>query len=187
MKKPFLFAATIALALPLAPVHPVLAQSAMASSSAQAAALESPAAFASTSSSAADIVAVAESNATRSSAGDDATFRALGEKIGIEKIVKDLLAVLLADSRIKNSFKDVDMERLSLKLQEQICMLAGGPCKYTGKDMTLIHEDLKITNAQFNALAEDLQTAMDRQGVPPQAQNKLVAKMAPMQRQIVTR
>ena len=41
--------------------------------------------------------------------------------------------------------------------------------------------------AQFNALAEDLQVAMERTGVPPRFQNKLMARLAPMQRDIVTK
>lgn len=36
------------------------------------------------------------------------------------------------------------------------------------------------TTAQFNALAEDLQFAMDSANVPFRAQNKLLAKLAPM-------
>jgi len=162
MKNPFPFAAAIATALSLMAANPVLAQSAaVPASSAPAQAV--------------------------TSADGDATFRGLGGKDGIEKIVKDLLPILLADARIKNSFKEVDMERLSVKLQEQFCVLAGGPCKYTGKDMKIIHEDLKITNAQFNALAEDLQVAMDKHGIAARAQNKLIAKLAPMQREVVTR
>lgn len=114
-------------------------------------------------------------------------YQALGGKEGIRKIVDDFLPIVLEDPRIKESFKDSDMERLSNMLQEQFCQLSGGPCKYSGKDMKTIHEDLKITNAQFNALAEDLQIAMERNGVPTRTQNKLLARLAPMQRQIVTR
>jgi hemoglobin len=174
MRKPFPFASAIAIALSLLATQ-VRAQSALAPANSSAT-RSAPVAS-----------ALSLANPTVTNVDGDATFRALGERSGIEKIVKDLLSILLADNRIKNSFKDVDMERLSLKLQEQICVLSGGPCKYTGKDMKLIHEDLKITNAQFNALAEDLQVAMDRQGVAPRAQNKLIAKLAPMQREVVTR
>jgi hemoglobin len=177
MKKPFEFAAVTALLVGLMAATSVLAQSISVS----------PSSSAHASTSVPVSGALARSDATVTSVDGDATFRALGEKNGIEKIVKELLPILLADSRIRQSFKDVDMERLSAKLQEQFCVLAGGPCKYSGKDMKLIHEDLKITNAQFNALAEDLQVAMDRQGVAPRAQNKLIGKLAPMQREVVTR
>jgi hemoglobin len=53
--------------------------------------------------------------------------------------------------------------------------------------MTSVHIDMQITNAMFNALVEDLQVAMDERKVPFSMQNKLLHKLAPMQRQIVTR
>ena len=120
-------------------------------------------------------------------APDDATFRGLGGKPGIKKIVDTLIPLVLADPRIKESFTDTDMVNLAMRLEEQFCALSGGPCVYKGKDMVEIHDGLNITRAQFNALAEDLQIAMERVGVPSRYQNKLVAKLAPMQRGIVTK
>lgn len=130
---------------------------------------------------------VAAQNAGAPAAQNDAIFQDLGGKPGIAKIVATFLPLVLADARIKDSFKETDIERLAVLLEEQFCELSGGPCKYSGKDMATIHEDLKITNAQFNALAEDLQFAMEKLGIPSRAQNKLVAKLAPMQRAIVTK
>jgi hemoglobin len=118
---------------------------------------------------------------------DDATYQGLGAKPGIKKIVDTLLPIVLADPRIKDSFQDIDMKNLALRLEEQFCALSGGPCVYQGKDMVTIHDGLNITNAQFNALAEDLQIAMERNGVPTRFANKLMARLAPMQRGIVTK
>ncbi|HAT33410.1 MAG TPA: group 1 truncated hemoglobin [Janthinobacterium sp.] len=122
---------------------------------------------------------------------EDSTFHALGGKKGIAAIVHTLIPLIQADARIKESFADSDMVQLAQRLAEQLCEFSGGPCTYTGKhpgrDMESVHIDLKITNAQFNALAEDLQLAMERQDVPAAAQNRLMAKLAPMQRAIVTR
>ena len=117
----------------------------------------------------------------------DANFQGLGGKPGIKQIVDTLIPLVLADPRIKESFTDIDMKKLALRLEEQFCVLSGGPCTYQGKDMTEIHDGLNITNAQFNALAEDLQLAMERNGVPARFQNKLIAKLAPMQRAMVTK
>jgi hemoglobin len=117
----------------------------------------------------------------------DATFQGLGGKPGIKKIVAALIPLELSDPRIKDSFADIDMKKIGLGLEDQFCELTGGPCHYTGKDMVEIHDGLNITNAQFNALVEDLQTAMDSVGVPTRFQNKLLAKLAPMQRDVVTK
>ncbi|MDR7047747.1 hemoglobin [Duganella sp. 3397] len=131
---------------------------------------------------------------------DDTVYQGLGGKQGIKNIVETFIPLVLADPRIKDNFADFDMEQLNVRLQEQICEFAGGPCRYTGKyrdktmdgvgtvrDMTTVHQDLKITNAMFNALTEDLQIAMERHNVPNSVANKLVAKLAPMQRAIVTK
>ena len=117
----------------------------------------------------------------------DAVFQQFGGKAGIDKILADFLPLLLADERIKDTFKDADMDRLGNLLAEQFCQLTGGPCTYSGKDMREAHKDMQLNNAQFNALAEDLQLAMEKNGVPSSAQNKLIAKLAPMQRTVVTR
>jgi hemoglobin len=121
------------------------------------------------------------------SAADDAVYRGLGGKAGIKKIVDDFIPLVLADARIKDSFSDSDMKHVGMRLEEQFCALSGGPCTYAGEPMKESHGGLKITNAQFNALTEDLQIAMENNGVAPSVANKLVAKLAPMQREIVTK
>ena len=47
------------------------------------------------------------------------------------------------------------------------------------------HSGVDITVADFNALVEVLQQSMDAQGIPFGAQNRLLAKLAPMHREIV--
>lgn len=131
---------------------------------------------------------------------DDSTYQGLGGKEGIKKIVDTFITLVLADPRIKDNFTDFDIPQLNVRLQEQFCEFAGGPCKYSGKyrdktmdgvgtvrDMKTVHQDLKITNAMFNALTEDLQIAMEQHNVPSSVALKLVAKLAPMQRDIVTK
>ena len=120
-------------------------------------------------------------------AADDALFVALGGKAGIHRIVDGLLPLVLADKRINETFDGIDMKKLGLRLEEQFCVVAGGPCEYTGKNMAESHDGMNVTNAQFNALVEDLQVAMDKAGVASRVQNKLLARLAPMQRTIVTK
>ena len=120
-------------------------------------------------------------------AADDSLYNDLGGSAGIRRVVADLVPALQADTRINATFDGVDMERLAAKLEEQFCDVSGGPCKYSGKDMTTIHEDLKVNRAQFNALVEDLQEAMRRNDVPSRTQNRLLARLAPMHREVVTK
>lgn len=120
-------------------------------------------------------------------AADDSLYNELGGSAGIRRVVADLVPALQADARINATFDGVDMERLAAKLEEQFCEVSGGPCKYSGKDMKTIHEDLKVSRAQLNALVEDLQAAMRRNDVPSRTQNRLLARLAPMHREVVTK
>ena len=119
--------------------------------------------------------------------GSDAVYQDFGGKAGINKIVDDFLVVWLADPRISKSLDDADVERLGLMLKEQFAQLTGGPVVYSGRSMKEAHDGMGLRNADFNALAEDLQVSMDKNGVPNRAQNKLLAKLAPMEKQIVTK
>jgi hemoglobin len=53
--------------------------------------------------------------------------------------------------------------------------------------MKTIHADLAINRAQFNALVENLQDAMAKNDVPSREQNRLLARLAPMHREVVTK
>ncbi len=130
---------------------------------------------------------VSDANAGATPIRGDGAYRALHGRDGIERIVTDLLVRAQADPRISDIFKATDMQRLDRTLTEQICYISGGPCHYTGRDMKAAHHDLGLQNADLNALVEDLQLAMDAEKVPFHEQNRLLAKLAPMQPQVVQR
>ena len=56
-----------------------------------------------------------------------------------------------------------------------------------GNPMKSGHADLGITKADFNALVEVLQTSMDAKGITFRSQNQLLALLAPMHRDIITK
>ncbi|WAC74438.1 group 1 truncated hemoglobin [Roseateles sp. SL47] len=120
-------------------------------------------------------------------AADDSLFQALGGDEGVARISAGLVERAYADERIKHLFQETNPRFLTEQLRKQFCELSGGPCKYDGETMKNSHAKLGINKAHFNALVEDLQLAMDAQGVPFAAQNRLLALLAPMYRDVVTR
>ena len=52
--------------------------------------------------------------------------------------------------------------------------------------MKSAHGNMDINKTDFNALVEILQQSMDVQGIPFRSQNKLLAKLAPMHRDVIT-
>lgn len=118
---------------------------------------------------------------------DDDLYRALGEEPGIVRIVEGMLLGSARDPRIARHFLDIDIERLREKLIEQLCFESGGPCVYTGDSMEESHKGMRLTPSDFNALVEHLQDAMEAEGVPTPAQNRLLARLAPMRGQVIDR
>ena len=117
----------------------------------------------------------------------DGVYRAFHEQAGIDRIIDDFVARITADPRISARFQSANLVRLRFELKAQVCYLTGGPCTYSGKDMKSAHAGMALKNLDFNALAEDLQLSMDKEGVPFRAQNALLAKLAPMERTVVTK
>ncbi len=118
---------------------------------------------------------------------DDSLYRALGGKPKIIRFTSDLIDIALADDRIKAKFADANIHRLKHLLAAQICQISGGPVVYRGRSMKAAHAKLGLDNADFNALVEDLEAAMDKADIPFHTQNKLLALLAPMQRDVVTK
>lgn len=131
--------------------------------------------------------AQAQSPATTGAISSNPAFEAFGGEPGIAKIVDNGVNRLVADDRIKARFATANIPRLKTLLTAQFCTLLGGNCVYEGRPMKETHDGMNLRNADFNALAEDFQFAMDDAGVPFRYQNVLLKQLAPMQHDIVTK
>lgn len=109
----------------------------------------------------------------------------LGQRPGLTRIIDQLFLLVLADPRTRGKFDNINIVRLKGRIFDKLCDVAGGPCTYRGISMKGAHRGLGITDYNFNAMVEDLQTAMDRNGIPSWTQNRLLARLAPMHRDIV--
>lgn len=112
-------------------------------------------------------------------------YAALGERAGIERLMQDFVVRLKADRRIGHHFRDSNPGHLAGQLRDQVCELAGGPCRYDGPSMRQAHEGMEIARRDFNALVEVLQDTMDAAALPFAVQRRLLARLAPMHREIV--
>jgi hemoglobin len=111
-------------------------------------------------------------------------FDQFGGEPGLVALMDDFMQRLLADPRTQPLFAQADHALVKRHLVEQFCAILGGGCAYTGRDMRTTHAGLGIDRGGFNALVEDLQQSMDAQGIPFRAQNRLLATLAPMHREI---
>ena len=133
----------------------------------------------------AQTVQTAALTSSTTSATNDALYQQLGGQPGLVELVDDFVARLITDPRLNPFFKDADQDKLKTQLIAQFCEVSGGPCKLKGKDMKTVHSGQDITKSNFNAMVEVLQLSMDAQAIPFATQNKLLARLAPMHREIV--
>jgi hemoglobin len=118
---------------------------------------------------------------------DTPLYTALGERAGIAALAQDLVGRVKTDARTRAFFKDTNAKNLAEQLRDQVCAVVGGPCMYEGATMAKSHADLGIAKADYLAVVEMLQDAMDARQIPFAVQNGLLARLAPMYREIVTR
>ena len=123
---------------------------------------------------------------SQSATSSGSLYEAFGEKAGLTQLVEDFHLRLLADARTGPHFKPVNAKHIKEQLVDQFCAVTGGPCVYKGADMKSSHSNLDIKKSDFNALVEVLQQSMDAQGIAFSAQNKLLALLAPMHRDVIT-
>ena len=116
---------------------------------------------------------------------DDSLYQELGGQGGLVKIADEFLTRLQADPQLAAFFRDIDAKQFKERLVIQFCEVSGGPCKQAKHDMRKVHSAVDINKASFNATVEVLQQAMDAQGVGYRTQNRLLAQLAPMHRDII--
>ena len=124
---------------------------------------------------------------TSAAQAEPSLYEQIGGEAKLRATMDEFVRVMESDDRINFTFANTDLVKFKQLLFEQICNITGGPCPYTGRDMKTSHEKLNVSNAQFNALAEDLYIAFERVHVPYRLQNKVVVLLAPMQKDIVKR
>jgi hemoglobin len=123
---------------------------------------------------------------TTTATANKSLYDRLGGQDAIKAVVKDFVEENVAkDPRINARFANSDIPHLEQMLTEQICQASGGPCKYSGKDMKTAHTGMKITDAEFNALVEDLKKSLDKFKVGAQEQQDLIGALAPMKPDVV--
>jgi hemoglobin len=105
----------------------------------------------------------------------------LGGVYAIAAVVDDFIDRVMQDPRLNaNPLVDEAHHRVSAAgfkylVTEQVCWAAGGPQKYTGRNMHDSHAHLKITEGEWQAFLEDLRRTLDKFQVPAAEQGELFA------------
>lgn len=126
----------------------------------------------------ADVVEVPSGAMTRKSLWDR-----LGGEPAVTAVIDDFVARAAANPQVNFTRKGTDNEwqatpenvaRLKKRLVQFVSIASGGPLKYEGLDMKSAHVGMKITSAEFDALAADLKSTLDKFKVPAAEQMELL-------------
>jgi hemoglobin len=113
--------------------------------------------------------------------------RAFHGQDGIRRIVDRFVESNFADPQIGEIFQGHDRVRLKRVIFEQFCYILGAGCDYTGRDMKSSHRFMGAQQKDMNRLVENLQRAMAAERVAFAAQNRFLAKLAPMRKDVTDR
>ena len=122
---------------------------------------------------------------------NEARANSLYEKIGggaaVDAAVELFYKKVLADDRVKHFFDDVSMDKQRRKQKEFLSAALGGPLPWTGKDMRKAHADMGLTDAHFNAIAENLQATLEELRVSKDLIDQVMAIVASTRDDVLNR
>jgi hemoglobin len=116
---------------------------------------------------------------------DTRLFEKFGGREGLVKIMDDVMPRWVKNPRTRPFFENSDQDRIKTLLVEQFCVIMKGPCEYSGRSMAEVHRGMNVNEGAFYALVEELQRSLNAMKVPFAAQNRLIAALAPMHRDII--
>ena len=120
-------------------------------------------------------------------------YERLGGEAAVKAVVDDFVGRAAGNPKVNFTRKGIkeweaseaNVAKLKTNLVNLIGALTGGPQKYTGKDMKSLHAGMKITTAEFGALAGDLKATLDKFKVPAKEQAELMKIVGSTQGDIV--
>lgn len=124
-------------------------------------------------------------SACQTSPTESTLYAQLGGEAGIATIVDNFITEISYDPVIMQHFQDTSLQRFRSKQIEHMCQISDGPCRYTGDSMVNVHQKMQITESEFNRIVDLLINAMNKANVPLQAQNRLLARMKGMRKDII--
>ena len=116
---------------------------------------------------------------------DGSLYERLGGLEAITAVTRAAVDRQMNDDRINQKYARTNVDRLIKEFVDQICQATGGPCTYTGRDMTEAHHNMGVTSGEFQAFVEDVVAVLDDFNVGKAEQDELLNTLAPLQGEIV--
>lgn len=111
-------------------------------------------------------------------------YERVGGKQAINAVVVDAIGNISTDKRINPRFINASSS-LNQNLVDLLCVRTGGPCKYSGLDMSAAHEGMNIRDDEFDALVDDIRKSLDKFKVADREKAEVLAILNQMRNAVV--
>jgi hemoglobin len=124
-------------------------------------------------------------------AATKALWERLGGETAVKAVVHETVAAAAKNPKVnltrngKYKLDDKGTANLERLLVELVSSATGGPLKYSGRDMKTVHAGMKITEAEFNAMAADLNDVLKKHKVGQQEIEDLMKVIESTKKDIV--
>ena len=112
-------------------------------------------------------------------------YQRLGGKAGIEAIASDIFDNHKKNPVVQTRYTNSDPAEVKRLVAEMCCAGFGGPEEYTGRDMVTAHTGMNINDAEFNAVVDDVLSALDMNGVGQKEKDEILCILYSMKPEIV--
>jgi hemoglobin len=108
-------------------------------------------------------------------------YERLGGVFAIATVVDDFIDRVLgspalnANPLVNEAHHRVAPAGFKYLVTEQLCHAAGGPQRYTGRDMKSAHADLRISESEWQSFLDLLKQSLDKFRVPLREQGEIFA------------
>lgn len=143
-----------------------------------------------------ELVAIVESTkgdiVTVTADDDRSLYERLGGLPAISVVVSDFIDVLVPDPMLNRNpaidaaRKRVPAEYLKYQVTAMVCQATGGPCEYSGRNMTESHAHLNITEDEWDRMVELFVGVLEDHDVPEREQQELLQVLGSTKDQIVS-
>ena len=114
-------------------------------------------------------------------------YERLGGSEGIKKIVSDVVDLHLENPTIATRYVNAqsDIDAIKNGAANFFIMGTGGPNIYEGKDMLETHKGMNISDAEFNAVIDDILQGLEMNNIGQKEKEEVLFVLYGMKKEIV--
>ncbi|HAQ50459.1 MAG TPA: group 1 truncated hemoglobin [Gammaproteobacteria bacterium] len=112
-------------------------------------------------------------------------YERLGGHDSIAAVARTIFTNHCKNESIKTRYADSDPEQVIKKVTEFMCAGFGGPESYSGQDMLTAHTGMNISETEFNAVVDDVLSALETHNVGQREKDEILCALWSMRPEIV--